>query len=107
MNDTHVPDRWVIVKINNNYKVFATWLGGYLDSDCWRLNSGIVKVELVDEYYLFYGYSGSIYKCHCSTYGTSNWTGSVLDDMLEKVKATSDVTVEMLSSDVDFLKLIL
>ena len=100
------PDKWVILKIDNNYKVFATWLGGYLNRHTWRLNSGITKVELVDEHYLFYGYSGSVYKCHCSTYGTSNWTGSILSDILEKTKTNSDIVVEILDSNTNFLKLI-
>ena len=68
------PDKWVILKINseiNNeiYKVFASWGGGYLDGDYWRINSGIVEVEEDENYYYFYGYSGSIYKCHKHTYG--------------------------------------
>jgi hypothetical protein len=100
------PDKWVILKIDNGYKVFATWLGGYLSGDAWRINSGITKVELVDEHYLFHGYSGSVYKCHCSAYGMSNWTGSILNDILEKAKTNSDIVVEILDSDTNFLKLI-
>lgn len=47
------PENWVVLKIPAPanykdeiiYKVFATWSGGYLGSDRWKLNSGIVKVE--------------------------------------------------------------
>ena len=64
------PDKWVILKINNEInKVFASWGGGYLSGDYWRVNSGIVKVEEDENYYYFYGYSGSIYKCHKNAYG--------------------------------------
>ena len=64
------PDKWVILKINSEInKVFASWGGGYLNGDYWRVNSGIVKVEEDENYYYFYGYSGSIYKCHKDAYG--------------------------------------
>jgi|TARA_R110000822_G_scaffold279299_2_gene401067 hypothetical protein len=61
------PDNWVIVEIANDdgifYKVLAGWSGGYLDGDSWRMNSGITEVEEKEDYYLFYGQSGSVYKC--------------------------------------------
>lgn len=67
------PDRWVILKLNNEgkafYKVLAGWSGSYLEGQSWRINSGITKVESKDNYYLFHGYSGSIYKCYKSSYG--------------------------------------
>ncbi len=54
-NISETPDRWVVVKIDNNldtpfYKVFATWAGGYLDGDRWKLNSGITSMEYDDDY---------------------------------------------------------
>jgi hypothetical protein len=62
------PDNWVIVKItmgdNPTYKVLAGWSGGYLDGDSWRMNSGITKVEIEDDFYLFHGHTASVYKCH-------------------------------------------
>ena len=67
------PEYWVILEIEFKsgieYKVFASWPGGYLDGDCWKLNSGIEKVEEDEEYYYFYGFSGSCYKCHKKGYG--------------------------------------
>jgi hypothetical protein len=64
----YTPDNWVILKIvlpgEVNYKVLAGWSGGYLDGDSWRMNSGITKVEEEGDYFLFHGYSGSIYRCH-------------------------------------------
>jgi len=66
---TYNPDTWVILRIDNGddpvyFKVLAGWSGGYLDGDSWKLNSGITKVELIDDYYHFHGWSGSVYKCH-------------------------------------------
>ena len=60
------PDRYIIVKITNEgtddlYKVFATWIGGYLGNDAWRMNSGIVSVRDEDAAFMFVGASGSEY----------------------------------------------
>ena len=44
----YCPDRWLVVKITTketgkvHYRVFATWHGGYLGSDSWKLNSDII-----------------------------------------------------------------
>lgn len=79
MLDVH---QWVIVKISgdyHHYKVFASWSGGYVSGDSWRLNSGITKVEEDGDWYLFHGKSGSIYRCHKDSYGiTSPFNNSVL-----------------------------
>ena len=82
------PDNWVLLSLpNDEYKVFATWAGGYLDGDSWRLNSGIKSVELEDDYYYFYGYSGSCYMCHKDSYGVATSFGqTVLEDILEKLE---------------------
>jgi hypothetical protein len=89
-NITEKPDKWVVVKIQNNdetyYKVFASWLGGYLNGDSWKINSGITKIEDDDDdnYYII-GYSGSEYQCNKKAYGTaSTYTQSVLEDIIEK-----------------------
>jgi len=85
-NISESPDRWVIVKLPNNYyKVFATWTGGYLDGDRWKLNSGISKVEQDENFYYFIGFSGSYYKCHKKGYGTAtSWGLSVLNKIIEQ-----------------------
>ena len=75
----YIPDRWLIVKINDDlYKVFATWVGGYLQSDSWKMNSGIARVDEDDEYYNFYGYSGSVYSCRKTSYGSTGYGYDVL-----------------------------
>jgi hypothetical protein len=110
-NISETPDRWVVVKIDNNldkpfYKVFATWAGGYLDGDRWKLNSGIKSVESDDDYYYFIGHSGSCYKCHKKGYGTATSYGEgVLQDMVENAyKANS--TVNVLLEDTEWEKLL-
>jgi hypothetical protein len=79
----HRPDSWQLIKVNGalqpHYRVFGSWSGGYLDGDSWRMNSGIEKVELDGEYFLFHGSSGSIYSCHRHSYGIrSPYNSSVL-----------------------------
>lgn len=65
----YTPDAWVIVKLTGNklpstqYRVLAGWYGGYGGSDCWKLNSGITKIEDCDTRYEFHGASGSVYSC--------------------------------------------
>ncbi len=69
------PDQWILLKIGGkdpHYKVFASWRGGYLSGDSWRMNSGIVSVTEDGDYYLFRGASGSIYCCHKDAYGISS-----------------------------------
>lgn len=70
------PNKWLLVKIYTKkygiiYKVFGTWGGGYLDSDAWRLNSGISKIQYHKDFYFFEGFSGSIYRCYKNSYGVT------------------------------------
>jgi hypothetical protein len=97
-NISETPDRWVILKLpEDNYKVFGTWAGGYLDGDRWKANSGIVSVEEDEENYYFKGYSGSCYKCHKKSYGTMTSFGTtILDSIIDKAEGKIQV---MLDSD--------
>lgn len=85
-NVSETPDRWVILKVSDTlYKVFGTWRGSYLNGDTWRLNSGIEKVEQDDDYYYFFGFSGSCYKCHKKRYGIVTSCGlEVLNKIIEQ-----------------------
>lgn len=74
------PDRWMIVKIGGedpHYRVFASWSGGYLSGDSWRMNSGITSMIEEDDHYLFIGSSGSTYACHKDMYGANTYGYSV------------------------------
>jgi len=89
INISETPERWVILEIKYNdeifYKVFATWAGGYLGSDSYRVNSGIAKIEQDDDYYYFIGFSDSCYKCRKKAYGVITLYGKgVLAEILEK-----------------------
>lgn len=80
---TYYPDKWMLVKATDGdhvcYKVFASFYGGFTSGQSWKLNSGIDKVEVVDDHYLFHGRSGSIYACHKNCYGAHSYGLSVLD----------------------------
>lgn len=94
----YTPDRWVMLKITNGekavYKVMGGWYGGYAGSDSWRINSGVSKVELVNDTYKFFGHSGSVYTCHKGRYGMTVVMASVIpeDDRVE-VLPESDFTL--------------
>ena len=85
-NISETPDRWVIVKLPDNYyKVFGTWAGGYLDGDRWKLNSGIEKVQQDENFYYFIGFSGSCYKCHKKAYGMATSFGlGILNEIIKQ-----------------------
>lgn len=71
---TYNPDRWVVIKNQHCYRVFATWSGSYTQGSSWKLNSGITKVERDGDFLLFHGASGSVYRCHKNGYGiTGMW----------------------------------
>lgn len=103
------PDKWVIVKITDkedktHYRVFGSWYGGYLGSDSWRMNSGINGASREDDVYSFYGNSGSEYRCHNKTYGTSGYGGGVLKQMIDQHKE-ADVTVTVMPEHTNWLTL--
>ena len=99
---TYYPDRWMIVRITaegkSHYRVFASWKGGFAESDSWKLNSGITKVELIDNSYHFYGESGSTYVCHKEGYGAFSYQRGVLNKLIE---SSENITIEVIDESVD------
>lgn len=90
------PDSWVVIKMTHKdqtfYKVLGGWSGGYLNGTSWRLNSGVEKVKLDNDRYMFYGASGSVYNCHKNGYGLRMSIAGIWDQM----KTTYPDQVEML-----------
>jgi len=110
-NMDYTPDKFIVVKLTapepsptNHYRVFACWYGGYAGSDNWKLNSGITKVIREGDILHFKGTSGSVYKCHIESYGTSGYGYGVLQNLI-KEQAKQGVTIEVLPEDTDFTKL--
>jgi len=95
-NITESPDKWVMIKITSGdktyYKIFATWFGGYLDGDSWKINSGISSIEEDDDFYYFNGFSGSCYKCLKSAYGVAtSYTSSMLELLIKKSNGLAEI----------------
>lgn len=82
MNITETPDKWVVLKIDNYYKLFASWIG-----DSWKINSGITKIEEDEDNYYFFGFSGSCYKCYKKSYGVAT---SYSSNILNRITTTTD-----------------
>jgi len=93
------PEEWVIVEIGGDsphYRVFASWRGGYISGDSWRMNSGIISVTMDGDYYVFKGHSGSTYKCHKKSYGIrSPYNYDVLESYSKKGKEKFKYLVKM------------
>jgi hypothetical protein len=94
------PDRWVVVKIITPteciYKVFASW-----HDNSWKMNSGITQAQQVDDNWEFSGYSGSVYSCYRSTYGTTAYTNSVLQGFIQKI-GTLGAKIEIMPEDTNW-----
>lgn len=100
----YTPDNWVIIKFNMEdtfYKVLAGWSGGYATGDSWQLNSGITRVEEDDNYFYFYGASGSCYQCNKGGYCLRANNAYVWDRI--QVKAEGRGHVELMPEDTDWM----
>jgi len=96
----YIPDRWEVLEFRRGndepvYKVFAGWYGGYLGSDSWQLNSGIVKVIDLGDTYEFYGHSGSIYTCHKGCQSMTGYMLTIYDNWQKQVADMPGVTVKV------------
>jgi len=107
--NNYVPDRWVMLKITSpemtTYKILAGWSGSYLHGQSWKLNSGCHKVEEDGDYFLFSGYSGSIYQCHKKAYGMNVTTAQILASFKSQVADNPNVTIEMLPEETNFMEI--
>jgi hypothetical protein len=97
----YTPNKWVILKTTNKdeilYRVLADWSGGYLDSDMWRLSSGITKISEDGDYYLIENHSGSVYKCHKNTETLGKTAGLMYNEWLKENK--DDINLELISME--------
>ena len=102
------PDKWVVVRIARKdtppiHKVFASWYGGYLGSDSWKLNSGIVRAYNEGNCFVFDGSSGSTYICHKGTYGSTGYGYGILETMIERAKQNG-ISIEILPEETNWLE---
>lgn len=104
------PESWVIIKIINDktdqddlkvlYKVFGSWRGNFVNSDSWRLNSGITKVEEQENCYIFYGASGSAYHCYKTGEGRpmGSYNTGVLGQLMNQLNNKDGITAEVVKA---------
>ena len=78
MKTEYTPHAWCLVKYGDDMRVMATWSGGYLYGDSWRLNSGIDDIEETEDSWKFIGFSGSVYECRKDGYGINGYGLAVL-----------------------------
>jgi hypothetical protein len=99
---TYIPDNWVVIKYKGDdphYRILAGWSGGYTDSDTWRMNSGIVRVDETEDAFLFYGSSGSCYDCRKTAYCLRKNNAYVWAQLQER----HGDKVELMPEDTDWL----
>lgn len=103
------PDRWVMLKFNHDgeliYKILGSWYGGYATGDSWKLNSGVTKIEEDGQTYLFYGSSGSVYRCHKNAYGMSGYTSGVYASFRKEVDESENVTMDLMPEETNFMEI--
>lgn len=86
------PDGWVILYIadgvEDNYchRIFASWYGGYLNGDSWKMSSGIVKITDKGDYWSIDNHSGSVYNCHKNNTRLSSYGQGVLNSYLKQAE---------------------
>lgn len=95
----YTPDLWVVVEIDYDgeitKKVLASWYGGYLGSDSWKLSSGITKVTEYADRYEFLNHSGSVYICYKTVWGMSGYTSGVYNDLFSRAEALPNTQVRL------------
>jgi alpha-tubulin suppressor-like RCC1 family protein len=95
---TYIPDKWVVVEIKTNddevnRKVMASWYGGYLGSDSWKLSSGITETVEYEDHYEFINHSGSVYKCGKNSFGLSGYAYSVLESFKKDIERQGSIEI--------------
>lgn len=101
LNNTYIPARWVIIELTQVSegivirKVLGGWTGGYLDSDSWRMSSGITKVIEHNDYYEVHNESGSVYKCFKNAVGVTGLSGSILNNLSNQADEQDDISIKV------------
>ena len=80
-----VPDNWIVVVIPNGIKIYVSWNEKKDTPARWKLNSGVKQIIEGKDYYIFVGYSDSMYVCKKDAYGIATYYASEeLDYMIKK-----------------------
>jgi hypothetical protein len=101
----YTPDLWTIVELKFNdseevtRKILASWYGGYLGGDSWRLSSGITKIIDKDAHYEIHNESGSIYYCGKNNKGMSNYTTGIFEHLGRSLEEKGTIKVVNFGED--------
>lgn len=104
MNE-YTPDYWILLKVspNNNkepfYRILASWSGGYLYGDSWKLSSGVETFESSPdgEQFISEQTSGSVYILNRRRECISVLISSVLQTYVKQMVGYG--TIEQVSAD--------
>jgi len=106
---SYYPESWVAFKVVQAsdeviYKIFASWAGGYISSDSWRINSGVTDIKQVNNDLHIRGYSGSVYNCNKESYGyLTGYNHSVLKRFMDRIESETEATVHVFNDVDEFL----
>ena len=105
----YFPDRWIMVRLTSDkgihHRIFASWSGGYLTADSWKLNSGVTNIAETEDSYSFEGSSGSIYHCRKNSYGSTGYGAGVLDNLITR-SLEHGVVIEPIPEETDFTSIV-
>ena len=91
------PTHWAALKIVKENETFYKVLVSF-ENDKWAINGGITKVEKDGDYFLIYGYSKVVYRCHRKNYGLIT-----SDKVYEE---TSGASVDIMPENTDWINLL-
>ena len=95
------PDSFRVLLINNSLvKIYVCWSGSYINSDCYRINSGTLDIVEKECHYLVYGFSGSVYKLRKNAGHMNTYCQGVLNQILEN-EQIKEISIQ---EAIEFLK---
>jgi hypothetical protein len=100
-NVTYTANQVIGLKYSANLALNT--VTGYNGASSTAYSSGVFTAE-IDGFYLFEGYSGSVYACNEKRYGSTAYGYGVLHNIIEKSKEAG-VKVEIMPEDTNLLDL--
>ena len=105
----YCPDKWVMLKFvtegQTTCKILASWAETYLGGASWKLNSGCTQIEEDGEWYLFHGYSGSVYRCHKKSYGMTGYTSGVYSRFEKQIVESEGASMKLMPEETNFMEI--
>ena len=103
----YAPDNWVVVKLQQEegpdvYKLVAGWSGNLTGGDYWQINSGIVRVEDHETYYVFFGASDSEYRVWKDHYRETHAMSGIISQLRDYYSGIEDYEL-ILPEDTDWV----